>query len=91
MIFIIVVFAALLVFMYVTTDESDLKPKRTHAEVYETAPANIQCRCMECNEIVMVPKQYLQDLTYRGPQTAKCPNCDWKWRKVRIIQTWGLD
>ena len=38
----------------------------------------------------MIPKQYL-DLSYRGPQTSKCPNCDWKMRKVKIIQEWGLE
>ena len=54
------------------------------------APDKIKCRCMECGQVVMIPKQYLGDLSYYGPQTAKCPNCDWKMRKVKIIQTWGL-
>lgn len=59
-------------------------------EVRLRAPNKIKCKCLECNQVVMIPKQYL-DLSYRGPQTAKCPNCDWKMRKVKIIQTWGLE
>ena len=57
---------------------------------YKNAPDKIKCKCIECEKVVMIPKQYL-DLSYRGPQTSKCPNCDWKMRKVKIIQEWGLE
>ena len=70
-----------------TSKEKDVEKDRIH----RNAPNKIKCKCLECNQVVMVPKQYLNDLTYYGPQTAKCPNCDWKLRKVKIIQTWGLD
>lgn len=57
--------------------------------IYANAPNKIKCKCLHCNQVVMIPKQYL-NLTYRGPQTSKCPNCDWKMRKVKIIQEKGL-
>ena len=73
------------------SEDTSNVPRKTHDEIYEQAPLEIKCKCMECNSIIYVPKQYLNDLTYRGPQTGKCPICDWKFRKVKIIQEWGLD
>lgn len=54
------------------------------------APNKIKCKCLEHDKVVMILNQYL-DLSYRGPQISICPNCDWKMRKVKIIQIWRLD
>ena len=90
---IVILFFAALKGLEMLFDSADTpsKPKKSKEEIHENAPNKIKCKCLECNQVVMIPKQYLNDLTYRGPQTSKCPNCDWKMRKVRIIQEWGLD
>ena len=47
-----------------------------------------KCLCLTCNEAVFIPTQYLE--RRYGVQRSRCPNCDWKMRKVKIIQTWGI-
>ena len=89
--FIIILILLTIVLMSIGSNDSSARTSKNHDNIYDKAPHKIKCRCLECNEVVMVPKQYLNDLTYRGPQTAKCPNCDWKMTKVKIIQEWGLD
>ena len=90
--FLIVLAFFILVFIGLFSDSSEGSSSTSVSqnEIYKNAPNKIKCRCMECNQVVMIPKQYL-NLARRGIQTAKCPNCDWKMRKVKIIQEWGLE
>ena len=91
-IFLIVIVIAYMLGESSSAPSSTSKEKEEEKDrIHRNAPNKIKCKCLECNQVVMVPRQYLRDLTYYGPQTAKCPNCDWKLRKVKIIQTWGLD
>ncbi len=61
---------------------------KSNDTIRSNAPHKIKCRCTKCCQIIMVPKQYLKDLSYHDPQTSKCPKCG--MTKVEIIQTWGL-
>ena len=49
--------------MSISANDSSTETKKSHDEIYDKATDRIKCRCMECNEIVYVPKQYLNDLT----------------------------
>ena len=60
----------------------------TNEELWKTM-GRAKCKCLECNQIVYIPTQYLE--RRYGVQNSKCPNCGWKMTKVKIIQTWGID
>ena len=61
----------------------------TNEAVSWEAMGRAKCQCLSCNETVYIPTQYLE--RRYGVQNSKCPNCDWKMTKVKIVQTWGIE